>query len=58
MSEFQPTHSAPPGIIQEKPNLTQEVLTKLRRRIENRLKRNPQLVVIVAKVLKIELDNN
>jgi hypothetical protein len=30
-------------------------LVRVRRRIEGRLKRNPKLVVIVAKVLKIEL---
>lgn len=42
----------------EKPdfkNMTEQDLVRVRRRIENRLKRNPQLVIIVAKVLKIEL---
>jgi hypothetical protein len=35
--------------------ITPEKLTKIRRIIENRLKRNPFLVVDVARFLKIEL---
>jgi hypothetical protein len=45
---------APPEMIQDKLKLTPEALTKLRRRIENRLKRNPYLVIHVARILKIE----
>lgn len=36
-------------------NMTVQDLVRVRRRIENRLKRNPYLVIVVAKVLKIEL---